>query len=882
MQIVQQLNGALAGRYVIDREIGAGGMASVYRAHDVRHDRLVALKVLNPDLGAMLGTTRFLAEIRVMAHLQHPNLVPLFDSGEVVGLLFYVMPFVDGESLRSRLAREKQLPIDDAVHIATSIAGALEYAHAHGVVHRDLKPENILLQTGEPMVADFGIALAVTRAGNERSTQTGISVGTPQYMSPEQATGDRAVDHRSDIYSLAAVLYEMLTGEPPHIGNTVQALIARVLTQEVPSARLARPSVPEHVANAISRGLEKLPADRWSSARDFASAIADRRHAGAIEGVGIRRSSPVRSRRRAVTWVAAALVALMLGIVIAAWPRSPAPRQVIWFDLALRDSAVPDGEIALSRDGSLVAYVGRSQSIFVRRLDEPSPRELAGTRFARCPSFSPDGQWLVYASGPRAMKVPVRGGTSIAIADSVEGCTVWSDRNDILFDAGHNLFRVSAEGGPASVVARTDDQRHIGRLLPSQALPGGDAALVSVSENSNRDWQVGVVSLGDGAITKLTRNTGSPRYSPQYSDGYLVYAENRTLVAAPFSLRTHRMTGPAVKLLNDSIVEFATSLNGDLAYVALVRDTFSLISMSASEHPHDLASYADGSGKRTRTPSVIDTAYFSWPRVSPDGKRIALELQTGPFSWDIWIYDIVARTASPLTRHFSGIRPAGWSADGREVVYMQLDSASLGASSSLVTQPWDGSAPARELMRLPPNVHDATIGPPHGYVAITVSNRIWLAPADTPAAARPFIMAEGAAMMPRFSPDGTKLAYTGAETGRQEVYVRSVPRSASRLQVSVGGGTQPVWSRDGRYLYYRARAPRNMVRATIASGGELRVTARDSLFRDVFERHNYTTANYDIFPEGRELLMIQSTGHAPHAALIRNWPALVRQRAASP
>jgi serine/threonine-protein kinase len=221
----EQLIGAVRDRYDIEREIGRGGMATVYLARDRRHNRKVALKVLSAELGAVIGVERFLTEIQVTANLQHPNVLPLYDSGSGNGLLFYVMPFVDGESLRDRLNRERQLPIDDALRIAAAVAGALDYAHRHGIVHRDLKPENILLQDGHPLVADFGIALAVTNAGGNLITQTGLSLGTPQYMSPEQATGERMIDGRTDVYSLGCVLYEMLAGDPPHLGSSTQAVI---------------------------------------------------------------------------------------------------------------------------------------------------------------------------------------------------------------------------------------------------------------------------------------------------------------------------------------------------------------------------------------------------------------------------------------------------------------------------------------------------------------------------------------------------------------------------------------------------------------------------------------------------------------------------------
>src|SRR4051812_1537982 len=273
-ELREQIVHALADRYRIEREIGAGGMATVYLARDVKHDRMVALKILDPELAAVMGVERFLAEIRVTAHLQHPNILPLFDSGEAPnGSLFYVMPFVEGETLRHRLTREKQLTVEEAGRITTAIASALDYAHRQGVIHRDLKPENVLFHEGQPLVADFGIALAAAHAGGQRITQTGVSLGTPSYMSPEQATGDRAIDGRTDTYSLGAMLYEMLTGEPPHTGTTAQAIIARVLTERPRDIRTVRPAVPLHVEGAVERALEKLPADRWETAGTFCDAL---------------------------------------------------------------------------------------------------------------------------------------------------------------------------------------------------------------------------------------------------------------------------------------------------------------------------------------------------------------------------------------------------------------------------------------------------------------------------------------------------------------------------------------------------------------------------------------------------------------------------------
>ena len=302
-----RLTAVLSERYAIERELGAGGMAVVYLAHDRKLDREVALKVLRPELGAVLGADRFLAEIKISARLDHPHILTLIDSGDADGMLYYVLPYVRGETLRDKLTREHQFGLDEALAITKQVASALDYAHRQGLVHRDIKPENILLQEGEAMLTDFGIALAVKEAGGNRLTQTGLSLGTPQYMSPEQATGDRGVDARSDVYSLASVLYEMLAGEPPVTGGSAQAMIAKLMTEKPTRLRVLRDTLPDGVDEAVAKALSKTPADRFASAGDFVRAL----------DAGLKQPAPVvaqpAKRRPAVLAAAAVAAVLILG-----------------------------------------------------------------------------------------------------------------------------------------------------------------------------------------------------------------------------------------------------------------------------------------------------------------------------------------------------------------------------------------------------------------------------------------------------------------------------------------------------------------------------------------------------------------------------------------
>jgi serine/threonine protein kinase len=339
--VPSRLQSALADRYRLERELGAGGMATVYLAADLKHDRKVAIKVLRPELAAVIGAERFLSEIKTTANLQHPHILPLFDSGESDGFLYYVMPFIEGETLRDRLTRDKQLTIADAVRIATEVADALEYAHKRGIVHRDIKPENVLLHDGRALVADFGIALAASKAGESRMTQTGMSLGTPAYMSPEQAMGEREITGRSDIYALGCMLYEMLSGDPPFTGSTAQAIVARVMTERPRGLVQQRHTIPPHVEAATLTAMEKLPADRFESAGAFAAALRD---AGfALTGARRRAAGPLVPRRP---------------IAGASWPwaRSPRPCSRLAAAGWLRPAVAPP----VSRQQVLLWQYGRA------------------------------------------------------------------------------------------------------------------------------------------------------------------------------------------------------------------------------------------------------------------------------------------------------------------------------------------------------------------------------------------------------------------------------------------------------------------------------------------------------------------------------------------
>ncbi|MCG6954816.1 MAG: protein kinase [Gemmatimonadetes bacterium] len=398
-----RLSAALSDRYRIERELGAGGMATVYLAEDLKHQRQVAIKVLKPELAAVLGAERFVQEITTTAQLQHPHILPLFDSGTADGFLFYVMPYIEGETLRDKLSRETQLGVEEAVRITREVADALDYAHRHGVIHRDIKPENILLHDGRPMVADFGIALAVSAAAGGRMTETGMSLGTPHYMSPEQATADKEITGRSDVYSLASVLYEMLTGDPPHTGSSAQQIIVKIIADEARPVGEVRKSVPANVAAALTKALEKLPADRFESAKTFADALADP-HFTTRSGDAVGGAAPAAVRglrwwiRSPWSWAATAAVVLLAAGLLAE-RATMRPPDIIYTEKTFRTQAIfsarfaPDGK-TLVFSGTPLGEGGTTSRLFVIRPEYPEAQVL-GADSTRLLAISSSGELAV-------------------------------------------------------------------------------------------------------------------------------------------------------------------------------------------------------------------------------------------------------------------------------------------------------------------------------------------------------------------------------------------------------------------------------------------------------------------------------------------------------
>ena len=877
MDAISQLSATLAGRYEVTREIGAGGMATVFLARDVRHERNVALKLLKPELGAVLGVERFLSEIRVTANLQHPNLLALFDSGMANGLPFYVMPFVEGESLRGRLDRERQLPVDEAIRITLAVAAALEYAHGHGVIHRDLKPENILLQAGQPVVSDFGIALAVSNAGGTRVTQTGLSLGTPQYMSPEQATGDRVIDARSDIYSLAAVLYEMLTGEPPHTGTTAQAVISRVITERARDVRSSRPNVPEAVAEAVERGLEKLPADRWATAGEFSDALRGKISAGYTTGG--RHSAHVRTWRtesRNPVAITACVVAIAsLAFAGSQWHATPPPAtgQTERFLIApTKDASAPPTagvSLAISPDGRTVAFVGRlagtnRNRLLLRRLGTLGIDTVPNGYGAAAPAFSPDGQWVAFIANAVLFRYSLSGGAPLKISEigGAPNGIAWITPDEIVVTLRRDLLIQPTAGGER---VRLDGaiEGEVSRQYP-KPLGDGDHVLYA-------SWRDGGLTKSEIAVTsirtKQSRLLGVTGVCPLgVVDDMLVYVTaDQAVMSVPFDRRALRVTGQAVPIESGVLLGSRGACKAGIAEdgtLALQRGW-----------PRSQLVLVDNRGVERAT--LGDLNSYAFPRFSPDGKQIAATIVSGARS-DIWIYRIADGTMTRLTDGNSVNERPEWSHDGKRVLFRSDRS---GERSGIWWQLADRSGPATALLLNDRADYFEAVATPDGrgivYQVDTAAADLMYRNlvGDTvprPVAAEPLVSEDRG----RVSADGRWVAFTSTATGAPQVVVQRLDSAGGQVQVSTTGGSEPVWSRSGRRLFYRDGS--RFLAVTWEANPEFRIVSRSSLFEDQYLVGSQPHAGYDVSLDG--LFLVPKTTESSEIVVVRHWLREMRRR----
>ena len=877
----KQLQASLTGRYEVEREIGRGGMATVYLARDLRHARAVALKVLDPELGAILGADRFLSEIRVTANLQHPNLLPLFDSGEADGLLFYVMPFVEGETLRARLDREKQLPVDEAVRLSVAVAGALDYAHRHGVIHRDLKPENILLHDGQPLLADFGIALAVSNAGGQRVTQTGLSLGTPQYMSPEQATGDRAIDARTDIYSLAAVTYEMLTGEPPHSGTTAQAIIARLMTESPRPIASSRRSVPAYVEAAVARGLEKLPADRFQTAKEFGDAL---------QGNG-----PVLTANRSIAASAAAaphgrnvrrwLVPIAAGVLgaAAAWfvgsrlrpvaPSFPTTR----FQVVVPPGVTPvvsGSAVALSPDGRLAVFtaMGRVLQLYSRAAGELEARPIPGTEGGTQPNFSPDGRWIAFKTRTGLQRIEANGGSPIPIAPITSGNGMsWSKDGIIVTGSnppGHGLLRVSAAGGTPEEFTKADSAHGVvDHLFPVVLEDGKTIIFVLYDGKGTQGSRLAVTSLSDGIVHPLDLAGMLPL---GVMEGQLLYVRaDGTVMAAPFDVRGKRVSGVPAQVMEP--VAICVPCNGDAAIQ--LSPSGSLVAMRGSGLTR-LALLDRKGGERTVTHEEKD---FRVPSFSPDGRRVAVSVggTDSVRNRDIWIYDVATGSPTRLTSGRDNFFPR-WTPDGKRILFASGDHKS---PLQVWVQAADGSSPATRITDASEG-YDADLSRDGRSLVLVGGDRSGteIRSVVIGSGAAPTLFArDGRSSWPAFSPDGRWVVYQADESGKMEVYVRPFHGGGGRLQVSLNGGAQPRWINGGRALVY-ATANRTLEVATIGTSPTLAVLSR-APFQSGDAAALDLTKGFDVSPDGQYVALVKPSGEEMKVIVVLNWAQELRARA---
>jgi Tol biopolymer transport system component len=858
--------GSRLGPYEIASRIGAGGMGEVWRARDPRLNREVAIKI-----SAQQFTDRFEREAHAIASLNHPNICTLFD----IGPNYLVMELIEGPTLAERIA-EGPIPVEEALGIARQIGDALEAAHEKNIVHRDLKPGNIKIRPdGSVKVLDFGLAKAGGSSAEvspdsptmlHSPTQAGVILGTAAYMAPEQARG-KVVDKRADIWSFGVVLHEMLTGRKLFEGEDLTDTLAAVVRAEPDLA-----TAPEKVRRLLRRCLEKDPKKRL---RDIGDAweLLDTQPVTVTQ-------APVQAQGRAVwlAWAAVAVLAVVAGGALWAALRSrqPVDRPLARLDVDLgADVALPSlntpvvgaggSSVLISPDGTRLVYMsGNPPKLFTQRLDQPKATALPGTDGAVGPFFSPDGQWVGFATSGKLKKIAVEGGAVVPLADvllTFRGAS-WGEDGSIIVADASGLTRVPAGGGTPQAMAGLINGDFA--LFSPQILPGGKAVLFTDYKARNADTaSIQAMTLADRHRKILVHGGTSPRYlATSNGPGYLVYTNKATLFAIPFDPGKLETRGTAVPFLDD--VAHSSSGTGHLDFSR----TGTLVYRKGGEDSGLLTvSWIEGAGKTE--PLLAKPGLYSRPVLSPDGQRLALEVTDGSKS-DIWVYDWQRDTMTRLT--FTGTADnAAWSPDGRYIVFRGVGGMSVARS--------DGAGKPEALTETKDLQFPWSFTPDGKQLAFGVVDSkggwdLWTLPVENNGealkAGKPevFLQTPANERSPSLSPDGRWLAYSSDESGTYQIYVRSFPDKGGKWQVSNSGGAYPMWSRGTHELFFETNDNQLMTAGYTVKGDSF-MADKPRMWSERTLGGVNGTRNVTIAPDGKRIAALMPVA-APGAQQAQN------------
>jgi Tol biopolymer transport system component len=861
--------GKRLGPYEIEQAIGAGGMGEVYRARDTRLDRVVAIKVLPAHLAENPALRQRLErEAKAISSLSHPHICPLYDIGHEDGVDYLVMEFIDGETLADRLATGP-LPLDESLKIGIQIADALEKAHRQGIIHRDLKPGNIMLTGSGAKLLDFGLAKAESSMGGDDEdltrtptvsqplTAAGTVLGTYQYMAPEQLEG-KEVDSRTDIFSLGAVLFEMVTGRRAFAGASQASLIGAIMHEAPPPISTIQPMTPPAFDRVVQTCLAKDPEERWQTAHDVKLQLQWISEGGSVVGLPAPVAARRKSRERSA-WIAAAAAAVAAVVFAVGFflRTPPAPRQVR-FEIAPIPELSQVGSPRLSPDGLHLAFHGidgdGNSQIWLRDLASLEARPIAGTEGAGTgaenesrPFWSPDSRYIGFFVGTKLKKVPISGGPAQTICEAAGADGSWGSNGEIVFDgsAADPLWRVSASGGVAKPEVLPSEIEGVTSVGWPEFLPDG-RRLLYVAEPDAGAATLMLHTLGEKNDVELTPADSRVQYA---EPGYLLYVLDNMLVAHPFDADKGELTGEPMPLADNiganavGLADFSASSDRTLAF------------RSGDSGGRQLR-WFDRDGRQSG--ELGAAADFRNFRLSPDGRRLAAGiLDTASGNLDLWIYDLERGTASRFT--FAAGNDAGplWTPDGQDLIY-----TTVGDDISLLRKSVTGTGAPEALLTSDRNLMAGDISPDGKFLLYMTSGGetswdIMALALDGSGETFPVLDSEFVEVRPSFSPDGKWFAYNSNESGKIEVYVRQFPGPGGQWQISTDGGTEPMWSADGREIFY-IDSGRNLVSVPVTTGATLEAGLPETLFDPpiypVTQRERYSVTR-----DGQRFLLLSTT-----------------------